>query len=296
MRKKALVAAMTALVCSVAGCGAETNRRTVPDAAVRDLTLREEIEVERAEERLVKESMEEKGFPYWELPVPGADERRTGRYVTDDVEWARKYGYGRVFEERGEKIRRTHPTSAYQNKLGPKRRAAFTEALDGDYHDRMSVELPGGAGSVDAPRGGCVNEARSKLYGDSETWFVTRKTVEGVLPLYGQDLTEDVRFTKTVAKWAQCMKEAGRPFDDPGRLRRNRTAVTENMPSAQAHEFDRELAVLDATCAKETSLAEITRTLEGSYREKALKRYEKERDNYRKMRMHALRKAEDVLP
>jgi hypothetical protein len=159
----------------------------------------------------------------------------------------------------------------------------------------MSTELPGGTGTVDAPRGGCANEARSKLYGDSEKWFVTRKTVEGVLPLYGRDLMEDVRFTKAVAKWARCMKEAGRPFDDPAQLRQNRALVTEGMPSAEAHEFDRTLAVLDATCAKETSLAEIMRTLETSYREKVLKRYGKERDDYRKMRLHALRQAEDVL-
>ncbi|MFH9730298.1 hypothetical protein [Streptomyces sp. NPDC017260] len=290
-----VVAAVTAVVCCVAGCGARAEQHTVSDAEVRDLTVREEIEIERAEERLVKECMERKGHPYWELPIPGVDERKAGRYVTDDVGWARKYGYGRGFEERGEKIRRTDPTTVYQNKLRPKDRAAFNRALDGDYRDRMSVELPGGTGTVNAPRGGCANEARSKLYGDSETWFTIRKTIEGILPLYGRDLMEDARFTQPLAKWARCMKEAGRPFDDPEQLRQNRVRVTEGMPSAEAHEFDRTLAVLDATCARKTSLAEIMRALETSYREKVLKRYEKERDDYRGMRLRALRQAEDVL-
>lgn len=306
MRKKTLVAAaVTAAVCCVAGCGAQTEQqsasdagtrqRTVSDAGIRDLTVREEIEVERAEERLVKKCMEAKGHPYQELPVPGVDERKAGRYVTDDVGWAEKYGYGRDFDELGEKIRRTHPTTVHQNKLRPEERAAFSRALDGDYRDRMSAELPGGLGTVDAPRGGCANEARSKLYGDSEAWFVARKTVEGILPLYGRDLVEDPRLTKPRAEWAKCMKEAGRPFDDPGQLRQNRAAVTEGMPSAEAHRFDRTLAVLDATCAEKTSLAEIMRALETSYQEKALKRYEDERYDYRKMRLRALSQAEDVL-
>ncbi|MFJ5264849.1 hypothetical protein ACIQAC_30750 [Streptomyces sp. NPDC088387] len=296
MRKKTLfAAAMAAVVCGVTGCGAEAEQRTVSDAQVRDLTVQEEIETERAEERLVKECMEEKGHPYWESPISGIDERKAGRYITDNVEWAEKYGYGRVFAERGEEIRRTDPTTVYQNRLSPEERADYSRALDGDYRDRMSTELPGGTGTVDAPRGGCANEARARLYGDSEAWFVVRKTVEGALPLYGRDLMEDVRLTKPLAKWAQCMEEAGRAFDNPEQLRRHRAKVTEGMPSAEAHEFDRKLAVLDATCARKTSAASIMRTLETEYREKVLKRYEKERAEYRRMRLHALDQAGDVL-
>ncbi|WP_161330439.1 hypothetical protein [Streptomyces sp. SID5789] len=29
--------------------------------------------------------MAAKGCPYWELPVPGVDERKAGRYATDDA-------------------------------------------------------------------------------------------------------------------------------------------------------------------------------------------------------------------
>jgi hypothetical protein len=294
-KRNFITAAATAVLCCAAGCDAQSKQQATPDAEMRDLTVREEIEIERAEERLVKNCMEDKGHRYWELPVPGVEERKAGRYVTDDVEWARKHGYGRGFEERAEKIRRTDPTTVHQNKLPPRERAAFNRALDGDYRDRMSVELPGGAGTVDAPRGGCANEARAKLYGDSETWFLTRKTIEGILPLYGRDLMQDARLKKPLAKWARCMEEAGRPFDDPGSLRQNRLTVTATMPSAEAYAYDRALAILDATCARKTSLAEIMRTLETSYQEKELQQYEKERNDYRKMRLHALHEAQDVL-
>lgn len=286
---------MAAMACCVAGCSPQTQRQTPPPSDVRDLTVQEEIDVERAEQRLVKACMKRKGYPYWEMPVPGVDERKVGGYVTDDVAWAKKYGYGRFFEERSEEIRRTHPTTIYQNKLRPEGRAAFTRALDGDSGDRVSTELPGGLGTVNTPRGGCANEARTKLYEDAEAWFVTRKTIEGILPLYGQDLLEDTRFTKSVAKWSRCMKEAGRPFGDPARLRQNRMKVTEEMSSARAYKFDKGLAVLDATCAKKTSLGKTLRTLEASYREKVLEQYEKEEDDYRRMRLHALRQAKDVL-
>ncbi|MFG3322564.1 hypothetical protein ACGF3J_31360 [Streptomyces sp. NPDC048171] len=296
MRNKTLVAAvLAAAVSGAAGCHASAERQTVSNTEVRDLTVREEIRIGRAEERLVKECMAEKGHPYWELPVPGVDERKAGRYVTDDVDWARKYGYGRVFEERGEEIRRTDPTTVHINKLRPRERAAYNNALDGDHRKRMSTELPGGTGTVDAPRGGCANQARSTLYGDAEKWFAARKTIEGILPLYGRDLMEDSRLTKPVAQWARCMKDAGRPFDDPGRLRQERARATADMPSAEAHRFDRTLAVVDATCAGKTSLARTMRALETSYRENVLKRYVKQRDAYRTMRLHALRQAEDVL-
>ena len=295
MRKKPLVVALAAAVCCAAGCHAPAERQPVSNTEVRDLTVREEIRIGRAEERLVKECMAEKGHPYWELPVPGVDERKAGRYVTDDVDWARKYGYGRVFEERGEEIRRTDPTTVHINKLSPRERVAYNKALDGDHRNRMRTELPGGTGTVDAPRGGCVNQARSTLYGDAEKWFAARKTIEGILPLYGRDLMEDSRLTKPVAHWARCMKDAGRPFDDPGRLREERVRATADMPSAEAHRFDRTLAVVDATCAGKTSLARTMRALETSYRENVLKRYVEQRDAYRTMRLHALRQADDVL-
>ncbi|MDQ0775269.1 hypothetical protein QF026_003735 [Streptomyces aurantiacus] len=267
----------------------------VAAAELRDLTVEEEIEVERAEQKLLKACMAEKGFPYWEIPVPVVDERRAGLYVMDDVRWAKKYGYGRVFQEKAEKIRLTHPTVTYQNKLPKEKRAAYSRALDGDWRDAMKVELPGDVGTVETPRGGCANEARKKLYGDPETWFVARRTVTGLMPLYVPDVMKDKSFTVSLKKWSSCMTDAGRPFANPDKLREQRTLRTEGMPSAEAYEFDTELAVIDATCAKETSLAEITHSLETKYRAKALKRYGKEHAEYRKMRLHALAEAKQIL-
>ncbi|MDQ0605798.1 hypothetical protein QF037_010231 [Streptomyces canus] len=308
MRQKIPIAvAAVVAACFITGCDVTSPDRsysadpgqgkaaTVADAKLRDLTVEDEIEVERAEQRLVKACMAEQGFPYWEFPVPGVDERRAGRYVTDDVRWAKKYGYGRLFGEKAEEVRLTHPTVTYQKKLAKEERAAYSKALDGDWRDAMTVELPGGTGTIETPRGGCSNEARKQLYGDPETWFTVRRTITGLMPLYVPDVMKDKRFTESLEKWSRCMEKAGRPFDNPDKLRAKRDVLTEGMPFTEANKFDTELAVIDATCAKESSLGEIARSLEITYLEKVLERYGKENAEYRKMRLNALVQARKTL-
>ena len=90
----------------------------------------------------------------------------------------------------------------------------------------MKVELPGDVGTVETPRGGCSNEARKKLYGDPETWFVARRTVTGMMPLYVPDVMKDERFTVSLKKWSRCMAAAGRPFANPDKLREQRDLLT----------------------------------------------------------------------
>ncbi|MEZ7157249.1 hypothetical protein OIE82_16070 [Streptomyces althioticus] len=292
-RKYGATLAVTVLLL-LAGCAEEPQPRpweAVADATVRDLTNEEAVEIERAEQRLIRTCMRDKGFPYWEFPVIGVDEQKSGNYVIESVRWARTYGYGREFDERAERIRTSHRTVRHQNALPREERARYTRALDGDYRDRMTVDLPGPLGTVETPRGGCTNEARAKLYGDAEAWYTARRTVESVLPLYAQDLKRDRRFTDALGRWADCMSGAGRPFDSPDDLRRTRAAAVEGMPDAEADAYDRKLAVTEATCAVESSLGAVVRALEGEYRARTLKPYRDQWDTYRKMRLHALRQA-----
>ncbi|MDT6986613.1 hypothetical protein ACFSUJ_18380 [Streptomyces lusitanus] len=294
MRRKYGVTLTLTVSLLLAGCAEEPEPRpweAVAGATVRDLTSEEAVEIERAEQKLVAACMKDHGLPYWEFPVPGVDERKSGNYVVESVRWARTYGYGRGFERRAERIRTAHRTVRYQNRLPREERARYTRALDGDHHDLMRVDLPGPLGTVETPRGGCVNEARAALYGDAETWYTARRTVESVLPLYAQDLKRDRRFTHALGRWAACMRSAGRPFDSPDDLRQRRAAAVERMPDAEADAFDRKLAVTEATCAGESSLGTAVRELEREYRARTLKPYADQWDTYRKMRLHALRQA-----
>ncbi|MGW0828541.1 hypothetical protein [Streptomyces sp. NPDC002845] len=296
MRRKYSAMLTATVLCLLAGCADEPRPwEEISHSRVRDLTNEEVVEIERAEQKLIKACMTNEGFPYWEFPVPSVDERKSGNYVIESVRWAEAYGYGREFEKRGEKIRTSHRTVIYQNKLSKEGRVSYTRALDGNYRDRMTAKLPGKLGTVETPRGGCTNEARARLYGDAEIWFTTRRTVEGVFPLYAQALKQDERFTKALRQWADCMTRAGRPFDSPDDLRQKRAAAVENMPDAEADAFDRKLAVTEATCAVESSLGKVIRVLESEYRARTLKPYSEQWDTYRKMRLHALRQAQDVL-
>ncbi|MFJ4648965.1 hypothetical protein ACIP6Q_36375 [Streptomyces bobili] len=154
---------MVTVLFLLAGCADEPRPwEGISGSQVRDLTNEEVVEIERAEQKLIKACMKDKGFPYWEFPVPSVDERKSGNYVIESVRWAKEYGYGREFEKLGENIRTSHRTVIYQNALPKGGRVSYTRALDGNYRDRMTVKLPGKLGKVATPRGGGGGGAPTK--------------------------------------------------------------------------------------------------------------------------------------
>ncbi|NYE42645.1 hypothetical protein [Streptomyces fulvorobeus] len=253
----------------------------------------EEMEVEYAEHTLVKECMESKGFKYWMGTVASVDAREAGRYVIDDVAWAKKYGYGRPFDEAAEKDRREHPNVRYPNDLSRKDRIRYNTALNGAYNDVLSVDLPAG-GTIETPRAGCWAEAQTELYGDLKSWFEAKKTVTSLTPLYVPDILADKRMKNAVSAWSHCMKKAGRPFASPDELREKRITLTTGMSSSEARKFEVDLAVTEATCAAQTSLGKTARTLERAYLAPLLKKYGKENVSYQRMRLTALSRAQDL--
>ncbi|MEU2251331.1 hypothetical protein [Streptomyces sp. NPDC019224] len=304
-RKVSISVAVAAAACITAGCGSGTGGGTnsterpkgetvaISDSKLRDLTVPEEREIEKAEQILVKACMENRGFKYWVEPVTSADARRVGRYANDDVAWAKKYGYGRPFDEAAEKARGESPNVRYPNSLPQQDRIRYSLALDGDYDDVVRVELPAG-GTVETPRKGCWAETRTRLYGDAEKWFKAKKTVTSLTPIYVPEILAADRLKKAVAAWSSCMEEAGRPFSSPEELGAKRDAATAHMNSREAREFDIALAVTDAGCSSRTSLGRIARDMETQYRSKLLKKYATENSAYQRMRLTALARARDL--
>ncbi|MEV0223250.1 hypothetical protein [Streptomyces sp. NPDC050704] len=306
MKKKTSALLSAALIaCLVVGCEAESGnpkdmaqpqKGEAAGAAgeqVRDLTVAEEVEVDRAVEELVEKCMERQGHRYWPGPVAGVAERKAGAYVVDDVEWARRYGYGRPFRIAAEETRRSHPNVTYHNALPEQERIRYSLALDGDFDDDISLELPSG-GTVRTPREGCYVEARERLYGDYPTWFRAKKTVTGLTPLYVPRILRDERLVTAVKAWSRCMNESGNPFRSPDEIRQKRDSLIKGMNASQAQSAEVKLAVAEAECARSTSLGETARSLEGEYREKALRDYPEEFATYRQMRMTALSRARNL--
>ncbi|MBA2947935.1 hypothetical protein [Streptomyces himalayensis] len=303
MKEKSTVLLSAALIaCLVAGCGVgsgnpkEMERPQKGEAVgmagkqVRDLTVAEEVEVDRAEEKLVEKCMERQGHRYWPAPVASIAERKAGAYVVDDVDWARRYGYGRPFDIAAEEARRSHPSVTYPNALPEQEHIRYSRALDGDFDDVISVELPSG-GTTRTPRDGCYAEARERLYGDYPTWFRVKKTVTGLTPLYVPRILRDERLVTAVKAWSRCMDESGNPFSSPDEIRQKRDSLVKGMNASQAQSAEVKLAVAEAECARKTSLGETARSLEGEYREKTLRDYSEEFATYQQMRMTALPRA-----
>ncbi|MGW7278055.1 hypothetical protein ACWGIV_07035 [Streptomyces sp. NPDC054844] len=300
--KKAILLSVALVLCLTAGCETGSGSPTgterphqekaaaEPGTPVRDLTAAEEVEIDRAEEELVRRCMRREGFHYWAGPVAGIAERKAGGYVVDDVEWARRYGYGRSFDVAAEKARRSHPNITYAAALPEKQRVRYSRALDGDFDDTLTVELPSG-GSVRTPRTGCYAKARGQLYGDYPTWFRARKTVTSLTPLYVPRILRDKRLVTAVTAWSHCMKDSGKPFESPDDIRRQRAGLIKGMSEPQARKAESALAVTEAECARKTSLGKIARALEKEYREQALRDYSKEFTTYQRMRMSALARA-----
>ncbi|MEV0779570.1 hypothetical protein [Streptomyces sp. NPDC050428] len=300
--KSSVLLSVAFIACLAAGCvvGSENPKETeqprkgeavdVAGERVRDLTVAEEIEIDRAERELVEKCMERQGHPYWPVPVAGVEQRKVGVYVVDDVDWARRYGYGRPLEIAAEKARRSDPNAAYYNALPKKERIRYSRALEGDFADTISVELPAG-GTVQTPREGCLAEARERLYVDYPTWFRAEKTVTGLTPLYVPRIHRDTRLVTAVTAWSRCMNESGNPFKNPDEIRQKRDSLVKGMNASQAQRAEVKLAVAEAECARETSLGETARSLEGEYRKKTLNDYPEEFANYRQMRMTALSRA-----
>ncbi len=304
-RKRKILLSVVLLSCLTTGCSTDT--RSTADTGrqhreravsthgppVRDLTPAEEVEIDRAEQDLVTQCMRREGFRYWPLPVLSVPARKVGAYVVDDVAWARQYGYGRTFDTAAQKANRDHPNITYVRALPKKERVRYSRALDGTFTDTITIELPSG-GSVRTPRGGCYAQVREQLYGDHATWFRAKKTVTSLTPLYVPRILQDERLTSTVAAWSRCMKAAGRPFQSPDAIRRERESLIRGMTESQALRSESALAVTEAECAQQTSLGKTARALEAEYRDKVARDYTEEFTAYRQMRLSALARARNL--
>jgi hypothetical protein len=162
-----------AMAMAVTGCGTTKDAQSRPAATAvdsRPLTDAEQLRISDAQQRLIRQCMESKGFKYWEAERLSLEESRTLGYVSDDVNWARKHGYGSRIQAKEERARSANPNAAYRATLPIERRNAFDEALDdGIDAPVISVDLPMG-GTVRKRIGGCVAGSERQLYGDPAAW------------------------------------------------------------------------------------------------------------------------------
>ncbi|MEV6171014.1 hypothetical protein AB0L99_22615 [Streptomyces sp. NPDC051954] len=283
-------ASVAIVTATTAGCTAAAEH----GGQGRELTATEEVVVRRAEQLLVKECMEKKGFKYWVGALPTVDDLKGDGFFLTDVGWAKRNGYGSRLQKKAQNVQRDDPNSAYAKTLPREERARYSDTLLGSTSSGMlTADLPVG-GAVQAPRDSCLADAKGRLYGDFETWFRAEKTATNLTPLYQPDLVKDRRFTDAVKKWSACMRVAGHDYAKPSQVREKLTELTEGLSEEKAYAVEVDLAVAEATCANETPLARTTRTLETEYREKQLPLYGDDIATYERMSLDALAQAEEI--
>lgn len=298
----AVVAATAAVTTGCAGGDGGGGGRGQKDSGPRPeaLTWQQELRVTDAQQRLTKQCMKRHGFDYWEDRRLTLEESRPVRYVQDDVEWARKYGYGGRIDAKSQKVRESNPIGTYRQSLSASRRTAFDIALDGGDDARtLTAPLPGGGGEIRKRLGGCTEEAERKLYGDPAEWFRTGKVATSLNSLYGEDLMKDRQLTEALGAWSRCMKKAGQPYKDPQAARDAVRVNTSRLGETRADEAftaERKTAVADATCARETSLRAVASARETYYEDRLRDRYGKDLDTYRNLGQQAYDRAVRIVP
>ncbi|MEU6522979.1 hypothetical protein ABZ892_09035 [Streptomyces sp. NPDC046924] len=303
--RRALVSLCVVVAVVTTGCGGDGGdsgdgrTRQDPRPYPRALTWRQELHVADAQQRLTKQCMSRQGFTYREDRGLTLRESRPVRYVQDDVDWARTYGYGGRIEAKSLRVHERNPNGTYRRNLSPSRRVAFDTALDGGDRARMlTAPLPGG-GETRKRVGGCTEQAERALYGDPAEWYRTGKIATGLNALYGKELMKDRHLTAAVRAWSRCMKRAGRPYEDPQAAREAVRVDTSRLGAARADEAfaaERETAVADATCARETSLRTVATARETYYLDRLRDRFGKDIDTYRHLGQRAYDRAVRIVP
>lgn len=277
----AAVLLMLPLAGSVAGTDppAEASRRPADTAAVDRSAL------DLAEQVLIRECMARQGFPLWLGTPPPEDEQRTFPYVVDDVDWARRHGFGSDIAAAAETRRREDPNQRYFQNLPPDRRSAALVALNGARPEGLEARLPSG-GVVRRSADGCRSDAEHRLYGDLPAWYRARRVVANLSVVRSGLVRDDPAFTAALPAWARCMHGRGYVVDSPAHLRRT--------VADAGREVEVAAAVAEATCAA-GGLAATVRDLDTRHGAELARQYRSDIETKQRLELAAVPRARAIV-
>ncbi|MEJ3748260.1 hypothetical protein WEI85_33865 [Actinomycetes bacterium KLBMP 9797] len=249
------------------------------DAAVDRPTL------DLAKQLLIRECMARHGFPLWLGAPPPEDEQRMFPYVVDDVDWARRHGFGGDIAAAAEARRRDDPNQRYFEGLPPDRRSAALVALNGARPEGLEARLPSG-GVVRRSAEGCRSEAERRLYGDLPAWYRAHRVVANLSIVRSGRVLADPAYAAALPAWARCMRRHGYPVDSPAHLRRT---VADRGRDAEVA-----AAVAEATCAT-GGLAATARELDARYGAELAQLYRSDIETKRRLELAAAPRARAIV-
>jgi hypothetical protein len=285
--------------CATYGVSRERHRVVVaaPSAAApavergpRSITHADTELLYTAEQLLIKACMRRAGFTYHPAPrnpVPG---HRDFPYVVDDVDWARRHGYGSDLQNEKSRLAEVSPNRRYFENLPESRRVALGIAMNGPYPKGLRAYLPNGQ-LVEHSDKGCASEARRRLYENLPAWYRLVKLTESMSGLRNGLVTADPAYRKAVAQWSRCMRGSGFRYPTPAHSRA--AGLAGNPLTGRATEI--RLAVAEATCAGSSGLARTVKTLDRHYDGVLRRRFQSEMLTEQKLQVGALGRARAIV-
>ncbi|MFI1061640.1 hypothetical protein ACH4TC_07035 [Streptomyces spororaveus] len=243
-----------------------------------------------AGELLVQDCMRARGFSYWPVPRVPHPDFRDFPYGVDDVDWARRQGFGRRIERQLDEEAASGPRGRYRSGLSAERLEALGAALMGPDAKGLEVRNPGG-GTLSHSDRGCIAASWRQLYGDARLWYGSSETVKQLGATRTGRVNQDPAFRTALAGWSECVGRRGFPAEHPVRQRDEQLART--GPDAEAQDVP--MAVAQAECARSTGLADTAQDLHRRY--SAMIRAENGAafDAMRRLQAAALPTARDVV-
>lgn len=243
-----------------------------------------------AEQTLERECMERSGFRLWVTPRDAVSGPLNFPYVLDNVDYAAQQGYGTRLRQLEDERARTDPNTVYFESLPADRKAALVAAANGAAPIGLEANLPNGM-VVRHSDQGCSAEAQRRLYGDLRAWYQARKTAEALPGIRRGLVTADPELHRALPAWSNCMRERGHSYRSPEDIR----VALPQPDQPGAHETEVRLAVAEATCAKQTGLAETVRELDRHYAATLGHEFHRDLDAMRRMQFTALPLARAVV-
>lgn len=154
-----------------------------------------------AESVLLNDCLAKFGFhrkdprPMLEVADFGGPDRLYG--ITDAAKVG-KYGYHPAPED----IRKN------ENQLGDKERSEEEIAIE-------MGEIRGIYKGVQVPKGGCLGDARSQLFGNMRIWDVRAQRMLAIVNEAAYRAEDDPRVRAVFKKWSSCMQGSGYDYTDP---------------------------------------------------------------------------------
>ena len=162
-------------------------------------------------EAAIAQCMKNEGFDY--IPIDPFAQRAAlvGSSRLSDQDFLKQFGYG-ISTLWGRGNPQADPNERLRATLGPADRRAYDRALWGDNKGATFGEAVD-SGQFDR-LGGCTLKATEAVFGGAQV--LTQ--LQGKLDDLDDRINEDRRMTKAIAKWSDCMAQAGYRYEDPDEI------------------------------------------------------------------------------